>query len=135
MLPQDVIDLPWDIFDTLIGFIELIIIIIPAIIVFMYYRIQSISLYSYDITNNGATFLIHNRTNRSIFISDVQFRVTENCDLGNPVISWNDTVLQLKPDDYVKIVVNYTKASNAQQVAQFMVTYDYKKIKRVRVKV
>lgn len=135
MVPQWVLDLPWEILDTVISFIELLVISVPATVAFMYYRVQSVALYASDVTDNGATLLIHNRTNRSIFVSDVQFIATVDCDFGNPVVSWDKSVLQLKPDDYMEVVVNYTKCSQNRETFQFVVQYDRKKSKKIEVKV
>lgn len=135
MLPQWVIDLPWAIFDTLISLAELLMLFVPAILAFVYYRVQSVALYVYDITNNGATFLIHNRTKKSIFISDIQFVPLLNCDFGNPVVSWNKFITQLKPDDYMEVVVNYTKYSKSKQTFQLLVRYDRRRLKKIKVKV
>lgn len=135
MLPQWIMELPWAVFDTLINFAELLILFVPATVAFTYYKVKSVALYVSETTDNGATLLIHNRTNRSIFISDVQFIATKNCDFGNPVISWNKTILQLKPDDYLEVVVNYTKRSQDKQTFQFLVKYDRKRSKRIKGKV
>lgn len=96
---------------------------------------RSISLYASEVTNNGATLLIHNKTNRSIFVFDMQFIAKTNCDFGNPVIAWDNTVSQLHPDDYLEVVVNYTKHSQNKQTFQFLVRYDCKKTKKLKVKV
>lgn len=135
MIPQWVVDLPWEIFDTLISFVELLVLSVPATVAFMYYRVQSVALYASDVTDYGATLLIHNRTNRSIFVSDVQFIATANCDFGNPVVSWDKTVLQLKPDDYLEVIVDYAKRSQKRQTFQFLVRYDRRRSKKIKVKV
>lgn len=134
-MPQWVLNLPWEVLDTVISFMELLVISVPATVAFMYYRIQSVALYASDVTDNGATLLIHNRTNRSVFVSDVQFIATANCDFGNPVVSWDKSVLQLKPDDYMEVVVNYTKHSQNKQTFQFVVQYNRKRLKKIKVKV
>lgn len=134
-LPQWIIDLPWEIFDTLISFAEFLILFGPATLAFMYYRVQSVALYASDITDSGATLLIHNRTKRSIFVSDVQFIAPTNSDFGNPVVSWDKTIMQLKPDDYIEVVVNYTKRSQYKQTFKFLVRYDRKRFKKIKVKV
>ena len=135
MLPQWVIDLPWAVIDTLISFAELLILFVPATLAFMYYRVQSVALYVSDITDNGATLLIHNRTKKSIFISDIQFTAPINYDFGNPVVSWNKSITQLKPDDYIEVIVNYTKHSQNKQTFQFLVRYDRRRLKKIKVKV
>lgn len=135
MIPQWVIDLPWEIIDTLISLVELLILSVPATVAFMYYRVQSVALYVNDATDNGATLLIHNRTNRSIFVHDIQFITTKDCDFGNPVVPWNKTVLQLKPDDCLNVVVNYTKHSQNKQIFWFLVQYDRRRSKKIKVKV
>ena len=135
MIPQWGVDLPWEIFDTLISFVELLVLSVPATVAFMYYRVQSVALYASDVTDNAATLLIHNRTNRSIFVSDVQFIATATYDFGNPVVSWDKTVLQLNPDDYLEVIVNYAKRSQNRQTFQFLVRDDRRRSKKIKVKV
>ncbi len=135
MLPEWIRDLPWEMFDTLINFAELLILFVPATIAFMYYKVQSVSLSVYNITDHGATLLIHNKTNRSIFISDITFIANTNCGFRNPVVNWNKTISQLKPDDYLEVVVNYTKDLPDMQTFHFFVHYDQKRSKKIKVKV
>ncbi len=135
MLPEWIRDLPWDMFDTLINFTELLVLFVPATVAFMYYKVQSVSLSVYNITDYGATLLIHNKTNRSIFISDIKFIANTNCSFSNPVVNWNKTIFQLKPDDYVEVIVNYTKDLPDIQIFHFFVHYDKKRIKKIKVKV
>ena len=135
MLSQWFVGLPWAVFDTLISFVEWLILFVPATLAFIYYRVQSVALYVYDITDNGATLIIHNRTNKSMFISDIQFESSLNCDFGNPVISWNKTITQLKPDDHMEVVVNYTKRTENKQTFHFLVRYDRRKSRKIKVKV
>lgn len=135
MFPKWIENLPWQMFDTLINFAELLVLFVPATVAFMYYKVQSVSLSVYNITDQGATLLIHNKTNRSIFISDINFIADTNCDFRNPVVIWNNTISQLKPDDYLEVVVNYTKDSPNMQIFYFSVHYDQKKIKKIKVKV
>ena len=134
MLPQWVMNLPWEVFDTLISFIELLILIIPAAVAFLYYRVHSLALYVFDITDNGATLLVHNKTNRSIIISNVQFVSSANSGFINPVTSWNKGIMQLKPDEIMEVVVNYSKSSHGSYIFQFFIQYDRKKIKKVKVR-
>lgn len=135
MVPQWILNLPWDMFDTVISFAELLVISVPATVAFMYYRVQSVALYASNVTDNGTTLLIHNRTNKSIFIYDVQFITAESCGFRNPVVAWDKTILQLKPDDYTEVVVNYTKCSQNWLTFQFLVRYDRRRSKKIRVKV
>lgn len=135
MLPEWIKDLPWEMFDTLISFAELLVLFVPATVAFMYYKVQSVSLSVYNITDHGATLLIHNKTNRTIFISDITFIADANCDLKNPIVIWNKSISQLKQDDYLEVIVNYTKDSPDMQTFHFFVHYDQKKIKKIKVKV
>lgn len=134
-MPQWIMEFPWDIFDTFINLLELIILSIPAVVIFMYYRIQSIDLYVSDVTDNGATLLIHNKTNRSIFISDVQFIAKANGDFGNSVVLWNKEISQLNPDGCLKVIVNYTKHSRGKQMFYFLVIYNHNRQKKIKVKI
>ena len=135
MFPKWFIELPWDIIDTLINFAELLVICIPASVAFLYYRVQSVAIWARDVTDNGATLMVHNKTNRSIYISNVYLTVPSNSDLANPVVAWNHGTTQLKPDDYLEIIVYYSKKSKNKQIIEIVVEYDRGKKKGIKVKI
>ena len=129
------LDLPWNIIDTLINFAELLVICVPATVVFLYYRIHSVTIWTLEATDVGATLLVHNKKNKSIFITAVNFLPLKNSDFGNPVVAYNKTVTQLKPDEYLEVVVNYTKQSKGKQAFKLIVQYNQQKKKSTKVKI
>lgn len=135
MLPQWFLNLPWDALDVVISLVELLVISVPAATIFIYYKLQSVALRISEVTENGASLLIHNKTNRSIFISDVQFVAIEESHFVNPVLCWDKSLVQLKPDEFLEIVVNYTKTSHTEQLFRFVVHYDHKRRKKVKGKI
>lgn len=135
MFPDWFLNLPWNIFDTMIGLAELLVIVLPATVAFMYYRIRTVSVWILDIADNGTTLLLHNKTNRSIFITDITVVPLKNCNLKNPVVAWEKMVSQLKPDDYMEIVINYTKPTQHMQSFRVVVKYNHRNKKRIKVTV
>lgn len=129
MFSESFLNLPWNIFDTIISMIELLVVCIPAITVFMYYKVQSLSIWPLDITDNGTTLLIHNKTNKSIFITDMQFVASEESHFVKPCIAWNSIVTQLKPDDYLEVTINYNKTSQDKQSFKVVVKFNQRKKK------
>ena len=135
MIPIWLQNLPWNIFDTLINFVELLVIFVPAIAAFVYCIRQTVAIWVQDATDNGATILIHNKTNKSVFITDIQFQDSENNAFKAPVVTWNNGVKQLKPDDYIEVVINYRKTVYVRQSFKVVVEYNRTKKKKVKVTV
>ena len=135
MLPIWLQNLPWNFFDTLINFIELLVICVPAMVAFMYYVMQTVAIWTLEATDDGATILIHNKTNKSVFITDIQFQDSENSAFKAPVVTWNKSIKQLKPDDYMEVVINYRKTVYIRQSFKIVVEYNRTKKKEIKVTV
>ena len=135
MIPIWLQNLPWNIFDTLINFVELLVIFVPAIAAFVYFIRQTVAIWVQDATDNGATIVIHNKTNKSVFITDIQFQDSEYNAFKAPVVTWNNGVQQLKPDDYIEVVINYRKTVYVRQSFKVVVEYNRTKKKKVKVTV
>ena len=134
MFPEWFLNLPWNIFDTIISLFELLVVCVPAISIFIYYKIQSLSVWPKEVTNNGTTLVIHNKSNKSIFITDIQFVNLENGCFEKACIMKDNDITQLKPDDYMEIVINYNKNRQNKQSFKVVVKYNQKK-KKVKVTV
>lgn len=135
MLIEYLNGLPLQFIDTLVNILELIVICVPASAAFVYYRIKTISIWPIDITNQGAKILLHNRTNKSVFIIGIMLKPQPRCNLGEISTSYDKRTLCLKPDESKEIVINYTKQANDKQSFQFIVQYDHNKKKAIRVTV
>ena len=127
--------IPWSAIDTLINFLELLVICVPASVAFAYYRVKSVSILVLDKTLLGTSFLIHNKTNKSIFITGASFVPLDDCGFVNPTVVLDQTVTQLKPDDHIEITVNYTKQSPGKHTFKFVIEYNSKNKKGVKVTV
>lgn len=135
MLPTWLQNLPWNIFDTLISFAELLVISIPAMAASVYYAMQTVVIWTLDATEDGATILIHNKTNKSVFITDIQFQAFLSSAFKDPVVTWNNNVERLKPDDYMEVVINYRKNMYDRQSFKVIIEYNRTKKKEVKVTV
>lgn len=128
------LNLPWNVFDTIINLFELLVVLVPAIFIFIYYKILTLSVWVRDITAYGTTLVIHNKSNKSIFITDIQVIKLEGSCFENPCIMWNDNIMRLRPDDYTEVVINYNKTGQTKQSFTIIVKYNQKE-KKVKVTV
>ena len=127
--------IPWSAIDTLINLLELLVICIPASVAFVYYRVKSVSILVLEKTSLGTSFLIHNKTNKSIFITGASFITVGDCGFVNPTVVLNQTVTQLKPDNHIEVTVNYTKQSPGKHTFKFIIEYNSNNKKGVKVTV
>lgn len=134
MLPKWFLNLPWNIFDTIINLFELLVVCVPATFIFIYYKVLTLSVWVRDVTEYGTTLVIHNKSNKSIFITDIQFVKLEGSCFNNPCIMWDDNIMQLRPDDYTEVVINYNKTGQTKQSFKIIVKYNRKE-KKVKVTV
>lgn len=134
MFPEWFLNLPWNIFDTIISLLELIVVCVPAIFIFLYYKLQTLSVWTKEVTNSGTTLVIHNKSNKSVFITDIQFVNSENHCFDKPYIIRENDITQLRPDDYIEVVINYNKNGKARQSFKIVVKYNQRK-KKVKVTV
>lgn len=132
MFSKCFLNLPWNIFDTIINLLELLVVCVPSICVFMHYKFQTLSIWPREVTKSGATLVIHNKSNKSIFITDILFTNSESGCFKNPVIMSDNNKFQLKPDDYLEVVINYSKNTQKKQSFKIIVKYN-KKEKKVKV--
>ena len=134
MFPKWFLNLPWNVFDTIINLFELLVVCVPAIFIFIYYKFLTLSVWARDVTEYGTTLVIHNKSNKSIFITDIQFVKLEGSFFDNPCIMWDDNIIRLKPDDYTEVVINYNKTGQTKQSFKIIVKYNRKE-KKVKVTV
>lgn len=125
----------WEAIDALLNLIELLIMCVPACIVFLYYRVKSLTIWPQEITPNGTIIIIHNETNKSVFITDMSTVSKKSPELSEPIISWDKKVIQLKSDEHTEVTINYTKTSSKRQSFKLIVKYNRNKRKAIRVKV
>lgn len=109
MFPEWFLNLPWNIFDTLISLIELLVVCIPAISIFIYYKIHSLSVWTKEVTNNGATLVIHMLVLRTLAYSPSPLskkNVIDILDLIEPITT--EIISQL----YNRNFINYIADNN-----------------------
>lgn len=129
---ETILSLPWDVIDVIINFLELLVLCVPAVVIFMYYKLKSVEIQVIEATKIGAKFIVHNKTNRSVFITQISFVPLKNSNFINPVVVFNEDVLQLKPDECFESVINYKMQSNVPQEFRLVVHYDNNKQKRIK---
>ena len=91
-----------DIINMILNIINTLFVLIPAILIFLYYKIHIIDMYFTKINESGMIISIHNITSKTLFIS--------KCNLTSNNVStdiFKDKFLEIKSDEIYKIQVDY----------------------------
>ena len=91
-----------DIINLILNIINTLFVLIPAILLFLYYKIHIIDLYFTEKNESGMIISIHNITSKTLFIS--------KCNLIANNVSTDilkDKFLEIKSDEVYKIQVDY----------------------------
>lgn len=91
-----------DIIDLILNIINTLFVLVPAILLFLYYKIHIIDLYFIEKNESGMIISIHNITSKTLFISE--------CYLYDNNLSTDlleNKPLEIKSDEVYKISVDY----------------------------
>lgn len=124
----------WEAIDVLLNLIELLIMCIPACVIFLYYRVRSLEIWPQEVTPYGTTIIIHNGTNKSIFITRINAFSKNSNPLLKPTVSFDKRVKQLKPDEYIEVTVDYATTSSKRESIKLTVYYNRRGKKTVRLR-
>ena len=100
----------WDAVSAITSCIEIIIIFLPALYFFIYFKISFIDWWIYNQNENGMKVAIHNKSKSSIFILDeiIIVKNKKKIQYSIPMISNSDTkFICIKPDDIIYINVDF----------------------------
>lgn len=125
-------NIDWQAIDTVLHFIEVLVIIIPAITIFLHYRIQSVKMTVIEVKNAYATMMIHNRKNKSIFVKSIVVSTDNNS--ADVVTEWDNKIVHLKPDESLSVKINFDPNVNCHITTTVVYFYNRDKIKVVEIK-
>lgn len=132
MLFYETATIDWQAIDTVIHFIEVLVILIPSLTVFIHYRIQNVKMSVIEVKDSYATVMIHNRKNKSIFVKSIA--VSADNQLADVVVEWDNSIIQLKPDEALSVKIKFDSNVNCHITATVVYSYNRDKAKKVEIK-
>ena len=100
----------WDCILVIIEFFNTLIIIIPAIITFIYFRLKKINIVSLS-KENGSIIAIHNISKNVVFIKDISICYKKKLltKKNKKSIIGNNDLIELEPNQTHKVKIDYVK--------------------------
>lgn len=131
-IAEKYIALPWEAIEGTVNILQLFLVYVPAITIFLFYKLSMINIWIKEVTTNGCEIMLHNKTKQTIQISKIILnfdnaffdKIPEVCD---------NTNFLLKPDEYTNIRISYKKHNLKNLKLKLIVHYN--KIHRKTIKV
>lgn len=102
----------WTAFDAMINLFDTFIIVIPAIITFIHYKVNKLEINVISKTNSGIKLCLHNVSRSTIFVLKASL---DSKELHNKIdiIEYftsesNEKLLSIKPDCVISLTLDYT---------------------------
>ncbi len=99
----------WTFVQVIIEIVDTLIVIIPALIGFIYYTFKKINIMIQN-EKNGSLVIIHNISKNTIFLN----KIAVVCKQGNKKVSFNNKdldlgeIVEIAPDKTLQIKIDYT---------------------------
>lgn len=131
----------WEVVSAIASWTEILLIIIPAIVLYIYYKFSYVNFWLFEGTLNGVKVALHNKSKNTLFILNAKLVIKCKCkniiyDL--PVIS-DKQYASINPDGIVLFHIDYAmyKIKDSDTIKlriQFGGKYlrKYKKVRRNR---
>lgn len=129
-------NLDWTMVDAIIHLLELLVMMIPAIAVFIYYKFNSLKLYIKEVTRFGAIIIVHNKSNKTIFLTETKIASKKSTDSSlehSILLSPTNIDSLLKPDACTEITLNCDDVKQNKIKCLIAVKYNFKKTKKIKV--
>lgn len=134
-------EINWDAVSAIASWTEILLIIIPAIVLYIYYKFSYVNFWLFEETPNGVKVALHNKSKNTLFISNAKLiikRKWKNIVYDLPVIS-DKQYSSIPPDSVVQFHIDYAmyKIKDSDTIKlriQFGGKYlkKYKKVRRNR---
>lgn len=134
-------EINWEAVSAIASWIEILLIIIPAIVLYVYYKFSYVNFWLFNQTLNGVKVAVHNKSKNTLFITNAKLIIKHKWksivyDLS--VIS-DKQYPSISPDSVIQFPIDYAmyeiKDSNTIKLSiQFGGKYlkKYKKVRRKR---
>ena len=100
----------WNTISAVATCFEVIIVFIPAVFFFVYYKVNYLDWWIYDQNQNGMKVVLHNKSKSSIFVlkQTIQVKNNETREYTIPLISNSEiNSIQIKPDDFIVLNIDF----------------------------
>lgn len=130
----------WEALSTIASWAEIFLIIIPAVTLYIYYKISYVNFWVFNQTINGVKVAIHNKSKNSLFILNIKLIIKNkrNIKIYDYPLSLSQEYLSIDPDDITQINIDYAKYEindndSIKLKIQFGGKYlkKYKKVKKI----
>ena len=102
-------EINWEAMSAIASWTEILLIIIPAIILYIYYKFSYVNFWLFDQTLNGVKVAIHNKSKNTLFILNAKLIIKhkwKNIEYDLPVIS-DTQYSSIKPDSVAQFHIDY----------------------------
>ena len=100
----------WNTIAAIATCLEVIIVFIPALFFFVYFKINYLDWWIYNQTQNGMKVVLHNKSKSSIFVlrQTIQVKSNSNREYTIPLMSNSEiNSIQIKPDDFIVLNLDF----------------------------
>lgn len=103
----------WDFITACIELANLLIVFLPALIVYLYYKVHIVNIYTLESVDGGITIGIHNVTNKTLYLNNCYFIILKKN--SKKIIKYeqfrNESYIIIEPDTIKEVKIDY-KALN-----------------------
>lgn len=99
-----------EVIDTVVNIINTLIILIPAVTIYLYHKLHIVDVYILEKSNAGIVIGIHNITAKSLLFSDCNLIINKKQKSFRIIKSYefcNDKFISIKSDEIYKITLDY----------------------------
>lgn len=102
-------EINWEAVSAIASWAEILLIIIPAIVLYIYYKFSYVNFWLFEQTLNGVKVAIHNKSKNKLFILDAKLIIKhkqKNIVYDLPVIS-DKQYSSINPDSVIQFHIDY----------------------------
>lgn len=102
-------EINWEAVSAIASWTEILLVIIPAIILYIYYKFSYVNFWLFDQTLNGVKVAIHNKSKNTLFILNAKLIIKhkwKNIEYDLPITS-DTQYSSIKPDSIVQFQIDY----------------------------
>lgn len=123
-----------ELINTIVNVIDTLIILIPAIVLYIYHKCHIINIYILDKSNAGVIIGIHNISSKTLIFSECNLIINKKNEYPRIITLTeinNDKFIKIKSDDIYKINIDYSIMNiNIMKSLKIKLVRNQKKITR-----
>ena len=128
-------NIPYELIDSIVNILQFLAITIPSLLVFIYFKCHSMNIFKVNDSPNGMTFLLHNRTNKSVYIRSINLINKKNKCITDDifVIDYKSKNI-LMPDEFLNIDIHIKAENIIKTDYKIVIIFNNDKCKKFKVK-